>query len=39
MLSGCPKEETIFVDLKFRVWGGVVRMRLEDWKEGIQVQI
>lgn len=39
VLSGCPKEETIFVDLKFRVWGGVVRMRLEDWKEGIQVQI
>lgn len=38
MLSGCSKE-TIFVHLKFRVGGGGIRMRLEDWNEGIQVQI
>lgn len=36
MLSGCSKEETIFVHLKFRVGGGGVRMRLEDWKIGMK---
>ena len=38
VLSGCSKE-TILVHLKFRVGGGSIRMRLEDWNEGIQVQI